>query len=322
LARSYERLGDSAAALHLYGRARELSNLGYYGQRAAQAEGTLSKGGTGTGRSFFGIDFLKVTAAVSAIQAGGRSHLTAPGESAARVIERARQLLAADLPDLAVSELRSAIALLPEERSLSYVLSRMFERRGDPYNAIVTLRRAFPDYDERPHRSLPPEVWELLFPLRHWETIVANATKNSLDPHLVLGIIRQESAFQVAARSRANARGLMQVLPSTGRMLARDAGVGRYTVSKLFRPEANIALGTRYLASLMERFGGRLEISLAAYNAGGSRAERWQAEFGHLDMAEFVERIPFSETRGYVKQVLTNMAHYSHLTSPSSSPGQ
>jgi soluble lytic murein transglycosylase len=198
----------------------------------------------------------------------------------------------------------------------------MFERRGDPFNAIVTLRRAFPDYDERPHHTLPPEVWELLFPLRHWDTILSNSAKNGLNPHLVLGIIRQESAFQVAARSRANARGLMQVMPSTGRMLARDAGVGRYTVSKLTRPEANIALGTRYLASLMERFAGRVEVSLAAYNAGGSRAERWQSEFGQLDMAEFVERIPFSETRGYIKQVLTNMAHYSQLTPPASASGQ
>jgi soluble lytic murein transglycosylase len=72
-------------------------------------------------------------------------------------------------------------------------------------------------------------------------------------------------------------------------------------------------LGTSYLASVLRQYGGKEELALAAYNAGGARVEQWQSRFGNVDMAEFVERIPFSETRGYIKQVLTNKAYYSLL---------
>jgi soluble lytic murein transglycosylase len=184
----------------------------------------------------------------------------------------------------------------------------------DTYGVIATLRRTFPNYDFQPPASLPDPVWELLFPVRHWKTISEHAEKSGIEGALVLGIIRQESAFKEAARSSANARGLMQVLPGTGRRLARGAGVSRYTTSKLYRAETNIALGIRQLSSLLERYNRRLELVLAAYNAGEHRVDRWLREFGDTDSAEFVEQIPFSETRGYVRQVLTNMAHYRRLT--------
>ena len=131
---------------------------------------------------------------------------------------------------------------------------------------------------------------------------------------MVLALIRQESAFQEDARSSANARGLMQVLPGTGRRIAREAGVGPYTSGKLYQPETNIALGIHYMTELLERYPGRIELMLAAYNAGENRVERWLEDFGNVNLGEFVERIPFSETRGYVKQVLTNAAHYRRIT--------
>jgi soluble lytic murein transglycosylase len=150
----------------------------------------------------------------------------------------------------------------------------------------------------------------MLYPMRHDRVISAEATKYKVDPSLVRAIIRQESAFVEDARSSANARGLMQVLPSTGRSLARGAGIGRYTVQKLFRPEVNIALGTRFLSGLLNEYDYKLEVALAAYNAGTDRADTWTREYSFSDMAEFVERIPFAETRDYVKQVLTNASYY------------
>lgn len=109
----------------------------------------------------------------------------------------------------------------------------------------------------------------------------------------------------------------MQVLPSTGRKVARQAGMARYEVKKLYRAETNIALGTHYLASLLRHYDGNEELALAAYDAGDARVDRWMRELGTADMAEFVERIPFNETRSYVKQVLTNKAHYGLLTAAS-----
>jgi len=190
--------------------------------------------------------------------------------------------------------------------------------KEDFFGVIVTLRKAFPDYSDLPAKSFPEEVWQLFFPVRHSDIISAQAKKYNIAPALILGLIRQESTFKLDARSPANARGLMQVMPRTGRGLARAAGVPRYTVQKLYQADTNIVLGVRHLAYLLERFDNKVELALAAYNAGQSRVDQWMKNLGNVEMTEFVERIPFAETRAYVKQVLTNEAHYSRLAAPTS----
>jgi soluble lytic murein transglycosylase len=129
-----------------------------------------------------------------------------------------------------------------------------------------------------------------------------------------MGLIRQESAFIENARSSADARGLMQILPATASRLARQARIPHYSAKKLFQAETNIALGTRYLAFLVRRYG-KTELALAAYNAGSTRVDLWLKEFGNVNMPEFVEKIPFYETRNYIKQVVSNRALYGLLTS-------
>ena len=221
---------------------------------------------------------------------------------------------------MAVSELRWASQRFPQdEKPLSYIMARIHASNDDYQRGIAGLRGIFPDYASMPIAALPDEVWQLLFPVRHWDIISAQAAKNQLDPSLIMGLIRQESAFNENARSSANARGLMQILPSTASKLARQARIPRYSAKKLFQAETNIVLGTRYLAFLMQRYG-KTELALAAYNAGGTRVDLWLKEFGDVDMPEFVEKIPFSETRGYIKQVLSNQALYGLLTS-SAAPG-
>ena len=180
---------------------------------------------------------------------------------------------------------------------LYYIMARIYVSKQDYDAAIACLRKTFPDYNARPVASLPIEIWNILFPVRHWETISQQADKLKIDSNLVLAVIRQESAFNEKARSKANARGLMQILPSTGRKLAPHARITRYNARKLYQAETNIVLGTRYLASLLQQYG-KSELALAAYNAGDSRVDRWMKAWGNLDMAEFVEQIPFSETRG------------------------
>ena len=162
-------------------------------------------------------------------------------------------------------------------------MSRIYQGKEDHLSAITTLRRAFPDYADLPSSLLPNEFWDIFFPVRHIRLIKENAARHGLDPNLVLALIRQESAFQESARSGADARGLMQILPATGRSLAREARMARFTVSMLYQPETNIALGTRHLASLLQRYGGRVELALAAYNAGHGRVDHWLQEFGDTD---------------------------------------
>jgi len=317
MGRCYERLGDLEKAKYLYRLASALANASYYGKLALEAEAALGKSVDSGGVIVSGIDFEKVTATCDSIEPP-RAALEEPDAGGAWVIERARRLLAAGLPDLALDELRWGRTHYPQDHdALCYVMARIYSSRRDHYEAIVSMRTAFPDYTSLPTEALPDEIWDMLYPVRHWGTISEQAGKHELDPNLVLGLIRQESAFEEKARSRANARGLMQILPSTGRLLARQAPrVRHYNTQKLYQAETNIILGTRFLSSLLQQFG-KPELALAAYNAGKSRVDRWLEEWGDLDMVEFVEQIPFNETRGYVKQVLSNRIRYGLLTSSS-----
>ena len=221
---------------------------------------------------------------------------------------------------MAISELRWTSQRFPQDdKPLSYIMARIHASNDDYQRGIAGLRGIFPDYASMRIAALPDEIWQLLFPVRHWDIVSAEAAKNQLDPSLIMGLIRQESAFNEKARSSADARGLMQILPATASKLARQARIPRYNAKKLFQAETNIVLGTRYLDFLVRRYG-KTELALAAYNAGSTRVDLWLKEFGNVDMPEFVEKIPFSETRGYIKQVLSNQALYGLLTS-SAAPG-
>jgi len=316
MGRCYEKLGDGAKALQLYSRCRSLANGNYYGLRAQESEQALKSSGLNPGgRPAGALDFAQVQKWADGLRES-KAAISGPQKPVESILERVRQLTAADLPDSALGELRAALRRYPDDHAIPFVMSRIYEQKKDFFGVIRTLRRAFPDYDASPVPSLPAEVWDLLFPMLYQDVIDGEAAKHKVDPNLVRAIIRQESAFAEQAHSAANARGLMQVLPSTGRALARDAGINRYTVQKLHRADVNIALGTRFLAGLLREYDQRVEAALAAYNAGSDRAERWMQEYGTANMAEFVERIPFTETRDYVKQVLTNAAYYRLLASP------
>jgi soluble lytic murein transglycosylase len=152
--------------------------------------------------------------------------------------------------------------------------------------------------------------WRILFPEPYWETIKAESAKNNLDPYLVAAQIRQESEFNPVAVSKANACGLMQLLPTVGKSLARQEGMSNFQNFQLFDPATNIRLGTRYLRQTLNKFGGVTEYALAAYDAGDSRVEDWQAAGPYQGIDEFVESIPFTETRGYVESILRNMETY------------
>jgi soluble lytic murein transglycosylase len=318
MGRCYEKLGGLTNARYLYGRVQALANNSYVGQYALKSEAAMGRSGATASTDIPGIDFEKVVAACDTIQIAPIT-IAAPSGGALPMIERARQLWAVGLPDLALFELRTAARLFPKDsQAIAYISSQVHADKNDYYKAIAGLRGLIPDYASRPIRMLPEEIWNLLYPVRHWNIIAARAAQADVDPALILGLIRQESSFNEQARSPANARGLMQILPSTGSRLALQAGIRGYRANKLFQAETNIILGTNYLSSLIKRYG-KLELALAAYNAGGSRVDLWQKKFGEVDMPEFVEQIPFSETRGYVKQVLGNRAFYALLTSSASS---
>lgn len=203
------------------------------------------------------------------------------------------------------------IAADPDSASWSALAeAQMYASYGQTYRAMRALKRALPYAISAPIKSIPLAYWRILFPEPYWDTIKAEAAKNNLDPYLVASLIRQESEFNPSVVSYANAWGLMQLLPSVGKQLAREEGMSHFQTFQLLDPETNIKLGTRYLRETLDRFGGVREYALAAYNAGDSRVADWQAAGTYDGTDEFVESIPFTETREYVEAILRNMETY------------
>jgi len=188
--------------------------------------------------------------------------------------------------------------------------AQIYASFGEAYRAMRALKRALPNAATAPISAIPLPYWRILFPEPYWTTIKAESAKNNLDPYLVASLIRQESEFNPSAISYADAWGLMQLLPSVGKRLARQEGLTNYQTFQLLNPEINIRLGTRYLRETLDKFGGVTEYALAAYNAGDSRVVDWQAAGPYGGMDEFVESIPFSQTREYVQAIVRNIEIY------------
>jgi soluble lytic murein transglycosylase len=203
------------------------------------------------------------------------------------------------------------IAAAPGSSSWSGIAeAKIYTSYGETYRAMRVLKRALPYASSASIKSIPLAYWRILFPEPYWDTIVAESAKNGLDPYLVASLIRQESEFNPSAISHANAYGLMQLLPAVGKQMAREEGIGSIETRQLLDPILNIKLGTRYLRQTMEKYGRVPEYALAAYNAGENRVEDWQAAGPYHGVDEFVESIPFTETREYVQAILRNQDIY------------
>jgi soluble lytic murein transglycosylase len=207
-------------------------------------------------------------------------------------------------------ELRAAYAATGEPRLLLEAAQAAVDA-GHCGAAIVTVRQIFPQLEAHPLPEVPRPVWLAAYALPFQSSIRRWSEHAAIDPMLVAGLIRQESAFEPEAHSPANAFGLMQLLPTTARRLAKQAKIG-YAHARLVDPDYNVRLGTIYVAGLQKQFGN-VESALAAYNAGEDRVASWTAGQNYREPAEFVESIPFTETRLYVQIVTRNADIYRRL---------
>jgi soluble lytic murein transglycosylase len=214
------------------------------------------------------------------------------------------------------------IAADPDSSSWSALAeAEIYASYGENFRAMRSLKRALPFAASAPINAIPLAYWRILFPQPWWGTIKTESAKNHLDPYLVASLIRQESEFNPSAVSRANAYGLMQMLPSVGKAMAHEEGMSHFETFQLLDPDTNIRLGTHYLRQTLDRFGGVTEYALAAYNAGGERVVDWQAAGPYRGIDEFVESIPFTETREYVESILRNVETYRAIDEFAASKG-
>jgi soluble lytic murein transglycosylase len=227
-------------------------------------------------------------------------------------VQKAELLANGGLIDFAVRELQAAANTEAGNWTLAET-AQLYTDTGHYDRAIEVMKHSVPSYFAVDIPTLPRPYWEALFPRPYWPDLKKFSVANGLDPYLVASLIRQESEFNPAAVSRANAVGLMQLLPRTGKLVAREEKLRRYSDSQLFTPAVNLQLGTRYFRGMVDQFGGSFEYALAAYNAGSDRVQEWMGQGKYRDQQEFVESIPFTETREYVQAILRNAAVYKQL---------
>lgn len=228
-------------------------------------------------------------------------------------LERARLLESGGLVDWAEQELRFAARADGQPQVVALELARILEKRGATDEALRAVKAYVPNYLSIPWEGAPETFWRVAFPLPYRESLVRNSKTKELDPWLVAGLIRQESEFNPKAVSVSRALGLTQVMPATGRELSRRIGMRKFSSSMLFEPELNLKLGTVYLSQLLNSLNGKWEHALASYNGGRSRVMRWMEWGKYREPAEFVETIPFRETRDYVQIVMRNASVYRKL---------
>ena len=227
--------------------------------------------------------------------------------------QKAKLLGNGGLIDLAVRELDKAASDDQDKSWAPAETAQLYTDTGHYDRAIEVMKRSVPSYFAVDIPTLPREYWDALFPRPYWSDLKRFSVANGLDPYLVASLIRQESEFNPVAVSRANAVGLMQLLPRTGKLVAHQVAMKRYSPSQLYTAPVNLELGTRYFRGMVDKFGGSFEQALAAYNAGDNRVEEWMGQGKYRDAAEFVESIPFTETREYVQAIMRNASVYRQL---------
>jgi soluble lytic murein transglycosylase len=218
-------------------------------------------------------------------------------------------LRAAGFPDEASADADRVVAQAGGDVATRYALAEALIERGYTQRAI-RIGHSLPG-GAQPNRRL----LRILYPFPYRTLITEEARDRELDPFIASALIRQESMFEARITSPAGARGLMQIMPATGQGLAEAADVDRWNAEMLYHPEINVHLGTRYVAQHMDSYDGSLPAVFSAYNAGWHRVEWWRQWPEYGDDELFTERIPFRETRDYVKILTRNHALYHGLYS-------
>ncbi len=287
-----ERTGDRKKALAHYRACAREHRHRYYGQLSLRAIDRLARAG--------GSDTPKPPPLG---EVGYRKWLRPPAKSAP-VREAAALLTSMGFHELAAEEYRR-LGASPYSR---YHAAHAFTMAGQSHRAIYLVNKSFWNAVRAGGSDLPEEFWKIVYPI-----IVKRREPGGADPYLVNAIIRAESSFDPRAFSPAGAMGLMQLMPATGRRLARKHKIRIKSTNDFFDPRINTRLGARYLGALIRDFGGALVPAIASYNAGRRPVKRWWAAGRSKPIEIFIEEIPYQETKNYVKRVLGYYHEYKRI---------
>jgi soluble lytic murein transglycosylase len=258
-----------------------------------------------------------VQEAVSPIEPGRNGDMGRPVVTRADLEQHTAYRRAIELKTLGLdAEAAHEVAVLTDrysrEPDVLISLSTMLNEVGAYHHALRLARARFRDQLERTGGVFAPSLWNVAYPTGLLPTIKLQGAKG-VDPYLIAAIIREESQYDVKAVSRVGAIGLMQVMPATANNVAQRVGLPALGREDLFDQETNIRIGVRYVEQLLEQFSGNLVYTIASYNAGPLAVGGWIAQYRGQTQDEFVELIPYQETRQYVKRVLRSYREYVRL---------
>jgi soluble lytic murein transglycosylase len=232
-----------------------------------------------------------------------------------------RELLLAKIYDQAIDELRYAQHMWGDSSPVAATMAWTYREQGQVETgsqqfslyrgAINLMKRAYPQYLAAGGEQLPREILRVIFPIGYWESIQKNAAEHGLDPYLVAALAAQESTFVANIRSPAKATGLLQLEAATAKPYAKRLNM-KWSSQTLTDPEANIRIGTAYLADKIREFGD-MHLVLASYNAGERPVHRWVGERPGLSSEEFIDDIPYPETQNYVRKILGTAEDYRRI---------
>ena len=231
------------------------------------------------------------------------------GEINRKRINRAEKLIAIGFLEMGMKEL-SQVTRGEENQEFLFYLAQLFKKAGG-FQKAIGLSWGISRTNH--HDSISPSLAAILFPKPYLDQAVRESSQYNLSPYLVMALMRQESAFNRKVVSSARAIGLMQLLPTTATKVARSMGTKLPDQKDLKKAEVNIQLGVKYLSELLNGFEDNIILALASYNAGPGKVRHWKEVRSHLKPMEFMESIPFKETRDYVKKVLRNYVIYKTL---------
>jgi soluble lytic murein transglycosylase len=301
LGRAWERRGDRDQAARQFAALVRDQPRSYYGLLAAKRAPGAAPGGPPS-------PFVFPADPLEALQGDAR-------------FDRAVALRGVGLRDFADEELDDLTRKAVGEPRRLYALSAAYVADERYHMALRILRRSFLGA-ARSGTGSPREFWEMFYPLGWRDALTAAAGRAAVDPFLVAAVVREESSFYPAARSRVGARGLMQLMPDTGRAVAQARQIPFPDPDVLDQPVINLELGSTFFAGLLREFGDP-RLAAAAYNAGPTRVREWWAGRRSDDLEVWVDQIPYNETRAFVKRVMLSYEEYRRIygEKPGEKPG-
>jgi soluble lytic murein transglycosylase len=230
------------------------------------------------------------------------------------LFQKAEVLRALGFQDLSNRELQY-IEAKTRNRTYLQTLIEKYEA-GNAYYRSSYIAEVYYDSERRKGLNPSNSAWKKAYPQAFNKTVTNAASEFGIPASVIWAIMRTESFFRPTVKSSVGAMGLMQVMPLTGQKMAEMMDLSTFKVPQLLEPEVNVRVGTKYIQRLSKMFNGSLPLIAAGYNAGPHRVYTWLRSFGNLSMDEFIEHIPFNQTRGYAKKVVRSYYIYSSLYEP------